>query len=153
MKTIEQLEQEKADILAKALRLIELVKLAYEGTAISRTDWDKAVGEIEALMPKPERLRRWIEVNSCDGFEGIWQQEPQPDNLKRGHRAVPMIEVVPFDGEVPTWEEWTEDQLLQIRDLHPYGNACFKVIVEAANKRMAALQSFIDQLLAERGEG
>lgn len=103
---IEKLKQERDEILAKALRLIELDAMAWEGTAISRKDWDAAVAELQALRPKPKPLELWVNEESYGTFEAF---PSRSDALRCGEEltrtAVHMREVLP----APKWERWNSD--------------------------------------------
>lgn len=154
MKTIEQLEQEKADILAKALKLAEAVR----ASGPLRRDTDEAVAAIEALKPEPERLRCFINVY-VDGTRNHYASEDSANSVEDAfnviaRRAVPMIEVIPFEGEVPTWEEWDAkqvgDELMRSNtDLYQDG----ETFADRHNAEMRRAFDFIAKLLAERGEG
>ena len=154
MKTIEQLEQEKADILAKALKLAEAVR----AFGPFRRDTDEAVAAIEALKLEPERLRCFINVY-VDGTRNHYASEDSANSVEDAfnviaRRAVPMIEVIPFEGEVPTWEEWDAkqvgDELMRSNtDLYQDG----ETFADRHNAEMRRAFDFIAKLLAERGEG
>lgn len=100
---IEKLKQERDEILAKALRLIELDALAYEGTAITHKDWEEAAAAIEAHRPKPKPLELWVNEESDGTFEAF---PSRSDALRCGEEltraAVHMREVLP----APKWGRW-----------------------------------------------
>lgn len=109
---IEKLKQERDEILAKALRLIELDAMAWEGTAISRKDWDAAVAELQALRPKPKPLELWVNVYPDQYGDCIYKSEVEArlatsDTRLESRIAVHMREVLP----APKWERWDRDEV------------------------------------------
>lgn len=151
MKTIEQLEQEKADILAKANALVD---------ACEQGDHRKMKAAIEALKPEPERLRAFANVypNGIKHWFDDSEEAKERATKDAIRTAVPMIEIRPI-GEVPTWEEWVSrglnDRIITSAS-KDIGIALdsdeARRINKAHNAEMHRLQSFINQLLAERGE-
>ena len=152
---IEKLKQERDEILAKALRAVHLMKQSsYDGHA-----WKSAIAEIEALKPKPERLRLWVNEESNGAFSAYGTRELA---LRCGEEltrvAVHMREVRPI-GDVPTWEEWEVSRAVWIKVKGGDDIFCCHTPEAAANlvarhnSTARRLQDFINQLLAERGEG
>ena len=165
MKAIEQLEQEKADILAKAIAVAAELRRIGGKVGMQPDKWE-LVESIEALKPEPERLRCFINVY-VDGTRNHYASEDSANSVEDAfnviaRRAVPMIEVIPFEGEVPTWEGWEvyPSNPKAVRTRHISGNLTVardqdeaKEFCDFHNAEMRRLQSCINQLLAERGEG
>lgn len=157
MKTIEQLEQEKADILAKAIAVAAELRRIGGKVGMQPDKWE-LVESIEALKPKHERLRCFINVY-VEGTRNHYASEDSANSVEDAfnviaRRAVPMIEVIPFEGEVPTWEEWDAKQVgdeLMRSNTNLYQDG--ETFADRHNAEMRRAFDFIAKLLAERGEG
>ena len=155
MKTIKEVEKERDEILAKALKLAELFK---ETRDLDEEDLD-AIAAIEALQPKLEPLDGWMNRYP----DGTFGQELYPSREKAlllGSAAIPVHirEITPSAVEVPQWEEWVCSGPFQ-RMIRCDGSAIGSALdddeagdlIEAHNAEMRRLQETIDALLAERG--
>ena len=97
-KTIEQLEQEKADILAKALNLVAKIRNAGP---FAPSDLSEEIAAIEALKPKLEIRKAWIHYNGNQIWVFKSAEEVAKETKFSAGETVPMIEIRPI-AEVPT---------------------------------------------------
>lgn len=154
--TIEQLEQEKADILAKALNLVAKIRNAGP---FAPSDLSEEIAAIEAIKPKLEIRKAWIHYNGNQIWVFKSAEEVAKETKFSAGETVPMIEIRPI-AEVPTWEEWrcvgSLGRIIRCDGRTDIGSALdgdeADDIVKTHNTEMRRLQDFINQLLAERGE-